>query len=166
MNKMTKNKKAQAWGIDLMIAMAIFVFGILMFFFYTANQPGETKEIYESLFYDGSIVADSILSEGHPKNWQQDSVVTIGILNDNKINETKLERFYELSVADYSKTKILFNTKYNYYVFLSEPMTIDSEEIEGIGLNPEAQETDNLVKITRFTVYKNKPVTMTIYIFE
>jgi len=162
MNKL-KHKKSQAWGIDLMIAFAIFTFAIIMFYFYALNEPREAKENIDSLFYDGNIIADSILSEGNPKDWNSENVITIGILTDGKIDDEKLEEFYELS-SDYDRTKILFNTKYDYYFFLGEPMILDAGNIEGIGKAPE--EYDNLVKITRFTVYDNEPVTAYLYIYE
>ena len=48
-------------------------------------------------------------------------------------------------------------------------MTINSAEVEGIG-QPGADKENinalNLVKITKFTVYKNKPVTAYFYIWQ
>lgn len=161
---MHKNKHAQAWGIDLMIASVIFTVAIVFFYFYTLNQPGEAQETIDALYYDGKIIADSILSEGYPKDWNLTNVVTTGILTNNKINETKLERFYNLSNSTYAKTKTLFNTKYNYYFFLNENMIIDGTTIQGIGKEP--LNDKNLIKITRFTVYKDKPMTAYLYVWD
>jgi hypothetical protein len=147
-----------------MLASTIFIFGIVMFYLYALNDPEEGKENLEGLFYDGKIIAESLLSEGYPKDWNSADVVTTGILSDNKINETKLERFYNLANSDYAKTRNRFNTQFDYYFFLSENMTINSVEVEGIGSNP--PNPQNLVKITRFTVYKNRPVTAYIYVWN
>ncbi len=165
MKKRGKNeKRAQAWGMDLMVAFVIFTIGIVIFYFYAINQPGEAEEKIDSLSYEGKIIGDSIFSDGYPENWDSSNVVTLGILSNNKINETKLDRFYNLASVDYSRTKNLFNTRFDYYFFLSENMTLTSGEVEGIGLPPSNPE--NLIRITRFTIYKDKPVTAHIYIWE
>lgn len=164
LNSIYKHAKAQAWGMDLVIAAVIFTVGIVIFYFYTLNEPNEAEETISNLFYDGDIIADSLFSEGYPKNWNSENVIMPGILNNDKINETKLENFYILNNLDYGRAKALFNTKYEYYFFLSENMTINSTEIEGIGLKPYAPK--NLIKITRFTIYKNKPITAYIYIWK
>lgn len=156
--------KAQAWGTDLMVASVIFTSAIVFFYFYALNDPNEAQESIDSMLYDGRIIADVILSEGYPKNWSSGDVVTIGILTNNKINETKLERFYDLAIFNYPRTKSLFNTKYNYYFNFSETMFIGAAPINGIGSKPLNQK--NLVKISRFTVYKDKPMSAYLYIWE
>jgi len=156
--------RGQAWGIDLMAAFMIFMFGILIFYFYTLNEPGESNKNTEAMFYDGKIIASSILSEGYPADWNSSNAVRIGILSGNKINETKLERFHDLATEDYGKTKNLFNTRFNYYFYLDGNMTLSSGEIKGIGAEPTS--TKNLIKTTRFTIYKNKPATVYLNIWE
>lgn len=164
MGKFYLTKKSQAWGLDLIIASVIFTIAIVFFYLYTLNEPSEAQEAIESLFYDGRIIADSVLSEGYPKNWDLSNVVTTGILTNNKINETKLKNFNDLSSTNYTKTKQLFSTKYNYYFFLNETIVINGAEVLGIGKEPVNQK--NLVKITRFTIYQGKPMTAYLYIWE
>jgi len=162
----TENCRGQAWGFDLMMAAILFTAGIIVFFLYSINYPTEGKETLDKLFYEGNIIADNLLSEGSPDDWDSSNVARIGILNDNKINQTKLERFSDLASADYQKTRVLFNTKYDYFFNLSETIIIDSDPIEGIGSSFQNQNPTNLIKITRLTVYNNKPVTLNIYIWE
>jgi hypothetical protein len=157
-------KRGQAWGIDLAVALMIFTFGILIFFFYTVNRTSQAGEILDLMYYEGNVVADSLLSEGSPKNWNSSKVNTIGVLSDGKINETKLEYFYNLSSEDYNMTLYLFNTRFDYYFFLSENLSLSSGEVQGIGEAP--YDEDNLVQITRFTIYKNKPVTAYLHVWN
>ena len=162
-NSLLVQKRSQAWGIDLVVAFIIFFIGLFVFYLYSLNySSGEDK--LESLFYDGNLIANSILSEGSPLDWNSGNVIVFGILTGEKINETKLERLYSLSINNYSFTKSKFNTQYNYYFFLSENMTIQSQNIDGIGNKPVTY--DNLIKINRFTIYRNKPITMSIYIWD
>jgi hypothetical protein len=161
---MKKNKQAQIWGLDVLSALTIFFIGIMIFFIYSLNQPGESRETFELLSYDGKIITDNLMSPGYPENWEADNVVTLGITSNNKINETKLEKIYNM---DYTQTKQLFNTIYDYYFFFDEKIT--SLDVEGIG-KPGATkdniEAKNLIKITRFTIYQNKTVPLYVYIWE
>ena len=158
------NKKAQAWGFDLMIASVIFTGAIVTFFIFSLNTPSESNEIILSLERQGDLVANSLLSEGYPPNWNSQDVAVIGLLTDNKINESKLSSFYDLSISNYQKTKSLFGISSNYLINLSEPIEINYNVIAGIGETPENPE--NLLKISRITIYKNKPVTLEIQIWE
>lgn len=164
-----ENKKAQGWGMDLMIALSIFLLGIVVFYIYSLNNPNEAKENIENLFYDGESLTNLLLSEGYPNAWNSSNVAKIGILSGDKINDTKLERFYDLSQTEYEKTKALFNTRYDYYFFLDEDMIINSASVEGIG-KPGVTKTTinakNLIKVTRIIVYKNKPISAYLYIWE
>jgi len=162
-------KKAQAWGFDLVIGSILFIVGIIAFYIYALNAPEQGQEILNTLSYNGNLVANSLLSEGFPDNWNQNDVTRIGILNDNRINETKLEKFYTLHLNNYQRTKSLFNIKYEYFVNLSGSgqfvLLSDSTPISGIGNQPPA-DPENLIKTTRFTIYRNKPVTLNIYVWE
>ena len=164
-----KNKHAQIWSLDLMAGMMLFLVGIMIFFTYTLNQPSEAQDNFEMLFYDGKIIADSLMSSGYPQQWNSTSAITIGITDENRINETKLKNLYDITTVDYTSTKRLFNTKYDYYFFFEENMTIDSNEVEGIG-KPNANKDNinarNLIKITRFTVYQNKTTPLYLYLWE
>ena len=159
-----RGRKGQAWGIDLGVAFIIFFAGVVVFYFYALNQPNETEDLREILSYEGNSIASSILSEGYPKDWNSNNVVTIGILSENKINETKLGRFYNLSLYEYAKTQNIFNTRFKYYYSLDKNMSIEGKELEGIGAKP--ANTKNLIKITRFSIYQNKPTTAYVYIWE
>ena len=157
-------KGGQAWGFDAMMASIIFIAGIIVFYLYSLNLADQTDETLNKMLYDGNVIAESFLSEGAPDNWDSTNVQKIGLQTNNKINDTKLEIFYQLSIIDYQKTKLLLNTNYNYYVFFQENITIDEAQIEGIGSIP--TNPKNLIKITRVTIYKDKPTTISIDIWE
>ena len=168
---MITKKRAQIWGVDLTAGMALFIVGVVVFFMYSLNQPNEAQDNFELLFYEGKIIADSFMSSGYPLDWNSGNVVALGISTNDKINETKLERLYEIIYIDnnYSVTKNLLNTPYDYYFFMDQNMTINSTEVEGIGkpgVTKDNIDAKNLIKITRFTIYKNKTTPFYIYIWE
>ncbi|MBS3083448.1 hypothetical protein J4423_01445 [Candidatus Pacearchaeota archaeon] len=167
------SKKAQAWGFDLIIASIIFISGIMLFYVYSINYPKESNEKLDKLFNSGEFMAEMLLSEGLPSDWDQNSVVRIGLTSNKKINDTKLKEFYEmanneLNPQGYKKSKSLFNTNYNFFMTFSEPIMVDERIIEegGIGQNFENEQTTNLIKITRITTYQNKLVSLNLYIWE
>jgi hypothetical protein len=154
-------KRGQAWGFDLMIASVLFISGIVIFYIYSINYPTEGRETLDQLSYEGDIISDQLFSSGSPSDWNSGNIVRIGIHDNNKINESKLERLYNL---DYQTTRILFNTKFHYFLNFSDVMTINAKNVEGIGIKPNNQK--NLIKITRYTIYQEKPVTLNLFIWE
>ncbi len=163
--------RGQIWSLDLMAGLALFLVGIMIFFIYSINQPSQAKETLDILSYDGNIIADNLLSQGYPSDWNSGNAITIGLTTLNKINQTKLENLYQMIYLenDYVKTKNLFNTEYDYYLFLDQNMTVSTGSLEGIGkpgttkYNVDARD---LIKITRYTVYQNKTTPLYIYIWQ
>jgi len=173
---MSKNK-AQFWGIDLMVAVGIFLIIIILFYVYSLNYPSESVEKINEMLKKGDFITDTLLSEGYPTDWNldPDNVGHIGVMStEGKIDNVKLESFYDLTVSDYENTKSLFNTKYDYYFNFSENMNFGGGPIPGIGKEGgddigqilSDEDPQNLVKITRFTVYDDKPVTAYLYLWE
>ncbi|MEK6847031.1 MAG: hypothetical protein AABY16_02595 [Nanoarchaeota archaeon] len=165
------SKKAQAWGFDIMVASLIFISGVIIFYIYSINYPKESQETLDKLFTEGDFISEMLLGPGLPDDWNENNAIRIGIISGNKINETKLERFYNLSdsqtnPAGYVKAKSLFNTKYNFFMNLSQQITINSNPIAGIGKSFEGEQTKNIIKITRATIYQNKIVSLNLYIWE
>lgn len=154
-----------------MAGLALFLVGIMILFIYTLNQPSQAKENLEILFYEGNTVAENLLSQGYPEDWDSSNVISIGLTTSGKINQTKLENLYQMIYVEnnYSKTKNLFGVDYDYYFFFDESMTVSAGQIEGIG-KPGATPTNinskNLIKITRYTVYQNKTTPLYLYIWN
>jgi len=111
-------KKAQAWGFDLMGAAIIFLVGITLLYVYALNISSEPEEVIDDLIYDGNLVSDLILSEGVPENWNQESVEVPGLLTNGKINQSKLNMFYDLYLNNYGRLKKLLNTRYDFYFYI------------------------------------------------
>lgn len=163
-------KKSQIWGFDLLIAVAIFLFGIIIFYFYAMNFNNESAEVMESLIKDGNIMSNMVLSEGSPSNWTLDNVLSPGILSSNKIDEIKLSLMINLTRDSYNFARTLFNTKFDFYFFLDEKINSEGNLYDGFG-KPGVErnnlgEYKDLIKVERFTVYKNKPVKLTLFIWK
>ena len=163
-------KKAQAWGFDAMVASLIFISGIVIIYVYAINYPKESQETLDKFFTEGEFATEMLLSEGLPTNWDETNVVRLGITTNNKLNETKLERFYNLannqSQQGYAKVKSLLNIKHNFFMNFSQQIVINGNNVGGIGQNFDGVQTKNIIKINRATIYQNKIVSFNIYIWE
>ena len=143
------NKKGQAWSVDVIAAIIIFTAGISILFFYAINFNNQSQINIDDLNYQGNFASEFILSEDR------------GILVENKINQTKLDDFYN---ADYETKRVELGVKDNFY------FTIPYLEIEGIPRDyvgrVNTTSVENLIQINRFTIYKNKPVTFRLYVWK
>ena len=168
-------KRGQGWGVDLIIATTIFLSTLLIFFFYSLNSSGEGQDTLDNLLYEGEFISSTLLSDGYPVDWNENNVVTLGILSNGKINDTKLERLYNMAnpvsnPIGYEKSKNLFRTKYEYFFNMSEPIDFGGEPIPegGIGKAPPIPPLNpkSLVKTSRITNYKGSPRIMEVYVWE
>ena len=157
-------KKGQAWGFDLMIGAGIFMIGLTVFFLYTLNYPKGNEETGKDLEYEAKRIASDLLSSGLPTNWNEINVQKIGLTSNNLINQTKLDLFYNLMQNNYNNTKILFGTKYDYFVNASNSLNINGNPISGIGIYP--INVKNEVKLTRVTVYEGVPINLEVTVWE
>ncbi len=157
-------KRGQAWGFDLIIGSILFAIGVIGFYFFAINSQQEQYDKLEELNYAATSLADTLLSEGLPNEWDSDNVVRIGITSNSKINQTKLERLYNLSLQNYEITKNKFNIIKEYYIIFKDPFKINDIDISSIGKNPQNQ--NNMIKQTRLSVYKDRPITIEVYIWD
>jgi hypothetical protein len=105
---MSINKKAQVMTYDFFLATAIFlaVLAIILgYWFHSVSQIQEVEEkniVAEELF----SASDIWFKEGYPKYWGIQNIRELGLSNDLKINQTKLNLFFQLG---YPKIVSLLN---------------------------------------------------------
>lgn len=137
------NKKTQMWFTDFVIGTLIFTLMLIGYYTYTTNISKQDSLTANDLIADAESVSTTILLAGYPDNWDNTTVRSIGITNDNqRINKTKIINFAELS---YNKTKKLLGTIYDYLIFFTNENNtiINVEGICGIG-KPEINVTYNI----------------------
>ena len=156
--------------------MLIFFFAIIAYYNMSSNlNYGKTN--LEEILSDGKYISSSLLSGGIPANWTNDSVVKIGLTDeDYRLNHEKLVKFAELP---YSKSKSRFSTGLEYFIFF--------EDINGTMINltqcgfgsPKADlviqdgkcayvnlsraDPKNIVNIERFLIYNSTIIKMVVY---
>ncbi|MBI2651613.1 hypothetical protein HYX01_04025 [Candidatus Woesearchaeota archaeon] len=126
-------KRAQVWFTDFIIGMLIFSFMLISYYTYTTNISKQDSLLLEELISDAESISSSLLLAGFPVDWSNETVMSIGITNNNyKINATKLSDFAALP---YNRTKKLFGAIYDYTIFFTDESgaSINVEGFCGIG---------------------------------
>lgn len=143
-------KKAQVWGLDLVVASIIFLVGIILLYVYAINYYPQSRAQLDELYYDGDLASQLILSEEN-----------FSIVSDGKINQTKLNNFYSIN---YGTKKSLLGASNDFY------FVVDGLEVEGSPVNYVGKmndtEINSLVRVTRLTIYKDKPIKFEIFVWK
>ncbi|MFQ5531753.1 MAG: hypothetical protein ACE5ES_04015 [Candidatus Nanoarchaeia archaeon] len=145
-----RDKKAQAWSLDLVVASLIFLVGIITLYIYAVNFSSQSQEQLNELFYEGNLASELILSDED-----------LGILTDGKVNQTKLDDFYGLS---YQEQRNLLGVKNDFYFNITGLESPSGTPISYVGNPPSVGSgSENLIQITRLTIYKNRPVKINFF---
>jgi len=145
-----RNKRAQVWGLDLVVASIIFLVGIILLYVYAINYYPQARGQLDELYYDGDLASQLILSEEN-----------FSIVSDGKINQTKLNNFYNIN---YDTKKSLLGVTNNFY-FIVEGLEVEGNPVNYVGKINDT-EIESLVGVTRLTIYKNKPIKFQIFIWR
>ncbi len=100
--------------MDFAIALMLFVITLVVYYSYIDNFNKEDKGDLNIIQSDSKAISSSLVLSGYPSNWDNSTVVRIGIADDQTLNLTKLRYFKELN---YSRTKKYFGTTFDYFVF-------------------------------------------------
>lgn len=146
----SSNNKAQVWGIDIFIAIIIFIIGIIILYVYSINYVNQANDNIQELLYQGNNAADILLGPGGN-----------GIISNNSIDQAKLDEYYLL---DYEEQKINLGLVDDYY-FVFEEMEANGESKDYIGLL-NSSSTQVFIKINRIALYKNKVVKFELYLWR
>ncbi|RMD67315.1 hypothetical protein D6817_01900 [Candidatus Pacearchaeota archaeon] len=162
-----KQKKAQVWSFDLIVASIIFLSVILFFYLLTINLQTDTFSEQKKLQREANALADNLLSSGTPQNWNETNVVKIGIADDGKLNKTKLLAFKNLAESDYTRTKSLLGISDNYYINFTQPINANGFSIDTIGSVPSAEQNySNLAVATRAVAVDGKIVILKVNVWS
>ena len=108
------NSKAQAWYMDFAIALLLFIFTVVVYFSYTNNFQKQEKGDLDFMLGDAKSISSSLALSGYPNDWDNETVLRIGLAEEQKINSTKVKLFKQYG---YKNSKRRFGTQYDYLVF-------------------------------------------------
>ena len=157
------NRKAQVWYTDFIVSVLIFMIAIVIYFEYVNNLSKEEESNLEEMVMQAKAVSNNLMSEGYPFNWTENDVDIIGIVDNKRINQQKIEQFYNMN---HSIAKIKFGEIQNYYFYLEGQ---DGQKIDVSGKEYAGREPINptkLVKINRITIYNSNIVKAVVQVWH
>ena len=100
--------------MDFAIALLLFTFTVVVYFSYTNNFQKQEKGDLDFMLGDAKSISSSLALRGYPNDWDNTTVLRIGLAEEQKINSTKVKLFKQY---DYKNSKRRFGTQYDYLVF-------------------------------------------------
>jgi len=100
--------------MDFVIALLLFTFTLVVYFSYTNNFQKQSYGNLDLLVKDANSISTSLTLSGYPINWNNETVIRIGVTDNQKLNSSKVKLFKKLN---YTKTKNMFATYYDYFVY-------------------------------------------------
>ena len=178
-----RSGRGQAWVSDYTISMLLFVIAAIIAAKIIVNNFS-TDTAYEEIKNDASRISQTLLSQGYPAAWTNESdVIRPGLMTGTELNHSKIVSAMNMS---YSGLKTKFNTPYSFLIVFEEPGH-DLIEFEGqcaIG-SPEPRITnttvpsldchyanftglnyDNMIMINRLTMYESQIIRMKVYVWD
>lgn len=156
--------KAQVFTYDFFIALAIFfVVAILVMnnWYSTAVQNQEILE--KNLAYTTLISASQVwFKEGYPKYWNAENVIELGLSNEGKINETKIEMLN--NSLSYSRVASLLNL--GNFNLCYEIYSKTGDLIFRFPQNADFSSAKNIYKIDRIGILNEQPVKVRTLIWK
>lgn len=118
--------------MDFAIALLLFTFTLVVYFSYTNNFQKQEKGELDIMLTDAKSISSSLALSGYPPDWDNLTVIRIGILDGQTLNTTKMKSFKQLN---YTNAKKIFATQYEYFVFFvdSNKNVLNINSICGVG---------------------------------
>ncbi|MBS3085589.1 hypothetical protein J4225_02790 [Candidatus Pacearchaeota archaeon] len=145
-----RSKKAQAWSLDVVVAIVIFMAGVIILYVYAINYVNQGGQQLDDLLYQGNTAAELLLGDDE-----------LGLVSNGKINQDKLNDFY---ASDYKLKKMRLGVKDDFY-FILQNLEVNGTLVGYAGLM-NSTAVKNSIKVSRFSVYKNKPIKFQIYVWR
>ena len=158
-------KKAQLWSIDFIIGLVLFSSALFFFYSYGTNSLNTQNEDFQEMFIQAEKLSDNLISSGHPTNWTNDSVVSIGLTDGNtRLDSDKL---LEFSKIDYVITKRILSSKKDFQIMFKnkENQILEIAENTIWGKNISNESPENIIPVTRFLFYNSEIIKMEVLIW-
>ncbi len=99
--------------LDFSIGLLLFTFTLAVYFSYTNNFQQQDSGDLDDILTDSKSISSYLSLGGYPKDWNQSNVVRIGLIDDTRLNATKLKRF---KLLNYSLSKKRLGTTNDFFI--------------------------------------------------
>ncbi len=102
--------------MDFAIALLLFTFTLVVYFGHTNNIDKQDKGNLDLMIKDAKSISNSLALEGFPKDWDNASVVRIGISDNQYLNSTKLKKLKQMN---YTSVRRRLATTFDFFVYFT-----------------------------------------------
>ena len=148
----------------------MFFVALFVFYQYYSNTTSMDIGEVQNVRIEAQAISNFLMSEGYPENWNSTNVQRIGIVDQNfRLNEAKLN---ELALMEYSTTRGILDTKYDYYLYFleknGEAANITAYGKPGINSTniEEIENPKKIVSLSRFVFYDRKIIRMVLNVWD
>ncbi len=167
--------KAQFWSFDMIFAIVIFVFAMVMLMYVWITLSNQFSLSYGSspnlVQWQLQNLGTNLLQPGKPVNWESvvntTNVATwnnvsigFGTLGGSGLSYNKVMSFYAMANKNYSETKALMGVSYDYYIMIK-----GSDFNINIGRNPALYNSFSTQVLNEPVVIGGLPAQMTIEVW-
>ena len=110
-------KGGQAWYLDLVAGMLIFIIGLVAYYHANINISHDDIEGYGDLLRNADSIEAMLMTPGYPDGWNASTVEQIGVVDDHRLRPENWARF---SGIPYNQSKSIFGTPYDFAAFVEE----------------------------------------------
>ncbi len=181
-----RSKKSQVWTIEFIISFLIFTAAVILSVKSIFNIY--TNENLRDIQRESEFVSQYLLSDGFPDDWDNNTVIRLGLTTDKRLNNTKMMNLYNLEYG-YAKEALGIKSS-NFFIYFSNSSGIfpmfhivnDSiPESDGCGygyygvikqyatlceIDVESLKYSDMTKISRITNYNGSVVQLNLLIWR
>jgi len=164
--------KSQVWALDIVIAIAIFLTALLLFYKYSLNSIDIERKGTDDLLLDAKLISTYLVSEGYPADWDThvQDVTQIGLTDGkHKIVPYKVQQFKNMiyDQSSYDNTRKMLSTTHDYYVFFEDKNnnTLNIGGVNWIGKDYSNEDPTDIIRTIRFIGYNSTIIRMVVYVW-
>lgn len=154
--------KGQVFSFDFLLASSIFLLtvGILFTYWVYINIQIEETRVINDMVERAYKSSDVWFREGIPTHWNSANVIELGLENDHKLNQTKMN-ITKIEIG-YERTRTMIGLgEYEYNITI---YNTTNDTVFSLGLNP--SDPLNLLKIKRIGIYDGSIVTLEVMVWN
>jgi len=114
------NRKSQMWISDYTLSLLLFILAILLSVKIVINGFSANAD-FTDVKKDAFKISETLLSEGYPKDWTNDTVIRPGLLTSKRLDFNKTLNAMNSSYINYTILRTKLQTKYDFAIVFEEP---------------------------------------------
>lgn len=165
------DRRGQAWYVDLFFGILIFVLSFSILMKSDVNLKTPEEDLQREMKIDGDRISSMLLSPGVPKDWNESNVISPGIIEQGKIDDSKLSSMINMT---YPEVRSKLRSRFNFmFMLLNQTHVVPFQGLDYYGkpgVSPgnisTAESPDQILKVSRLAVYGSEIVRLEVFVWD